>query len=72
VTAAVTRATKVTGAVHGISGVKVGDEVSAQITGTASSLTATAIHDPAGNSSTSLHRPMVPSQSDECPGWPMA
>jgi len=53
VTAAVTRATKVTGTVRGIGGVKVGDEVSAQITGTASHLTAIAIQDPAGNSSTS-------------------
>jgi len=53
VTAAVTSATTITGTVHGIGGVKVGDEVSAQITGTASHLTATAIQDPAGNSSTS-------------------
>ena len=53
VTAAVTRATKVTGTVRGIGGVKIGDEVSAQITGTASHLTVTAIQDPAGNSSTS-------------------
>jgi hypothetical protein len=53
VIAAVTGATKVTGTVRGIGGVKAGDEVSAQITGTASHLTATAIQDPAGNSSTS-------------------
>ena len=53
VTAAVTGATTVTGSAHGIGGVKVGDEVSAQITGTASHLTATAIQDPADNSSTS-------------------
>jgi len=53
VTAAVTGATTITGTVHGIGGIKVGDEVSAQITGTASHLTATAIQDPAGNSSTS-------------------
>ena len=53
VTAAVTSATTITGTAHGIGGVKVGDEVSAQITGTASHLTATAIQDPAGNSSTS-------------------
>jgi hypothetical protein len=47
VTAAITRSTKITGAVHGISGVKAGAEVSAQITGTAGHLTATAIQDPA-------------------------
>jgi hypothetical protein len=47
VTAAVTRATKVTGKVGGITGVKVGDLVSAQITGTDGKLTATAIQDPA-------------------------
>jgi hypothetical protein len=46
VTAAVTSATTITGTVHGIGGVKVGNEVSAQITGTASHLTATAIQDP--------------------------
>jgi hypothetical protein len=50
VTAAVTSATTITGTVHGIGGIKVGNEVSAQITGTASHLTATAIQDPAGNS----------------------
>jgi hypothetical protein len=55
VTAAVTGATTITGTAHGIGGVKVGDEVSAQITGTASHLTATAIQDPAGTSSVSLH-----------------
>jgi hypothetical protein len=53
VTAAVTEGNTVTGTVHGIGGVKVGDEVSAQITGAASYLTATAIQDPAGNPSTS-------------------
>jgi hypothetical protein len=53
VTAAVTGATTITGTAHGIGGVKVGDEVSAQITGTASHLTATAIQDPADNSTTS-------------------
>ena len=47
VTAAVTSATKVTGTARGIGGVKVGDEVSAQLTGTASHLVATAIQDPA-------------------------
>jgi len=47
VTAAVTSATTVTGRVHGIGGVKAGDEVSAQLTGTAAHLTATAIQDPA-------------------------
>jgi hypothetical protein len=46
-TAAVTSATKVTGKVSAISGVKVGDLVSAQITGTDGKLTATAIQDPA-------------------------
>jgi hypothetical protein len=50
VTAAVTSATTITGTVHGIGGISVGNEVSAQITGTASHLTATAIQDPAGNS----------------------
>ena len=54
VTAAVTGATTITGTVHGIGGIKVGNEVSAQITGTASHLTATAIQDPpADNSGTS-------------------
>ena len=53
VTAAVTSVTKVTGSVRGIGGVKAGDEVSAQITGTVSHLTATAIQDPASNSGTS-------------------
>ena len=56
VTAAVTSATRVTGAVRGtggvrgtgdIGGVKAGDEVSAQLTGTAAHLIATAIQDPA-------------------------
>ena len=47
VTAAVTGATKITGTARGIGGVKVGDEISAQLTGTASHLAATAIQDPA-------------------------
>jgi hypothetical protein len=47
VTAAVTSTTTVTGTARGIGGVKVGDEVSAQITGTADHLAATAIQDPA-------------------------
>ncbi len=47
VTAAVTPATKVTGKVSGIGGVKVGDLASAEITGTDGKLTATAVQDPA-------------------------
>ena len=47
VTAAVTGATKITGTARGIGGVKVGDEISARLTGTASHLAATAIQDPA-------------------------
>ena len=47
VTAAVTRATKVTGKVAGIGGVKVGDLVSATITGANGKLTADSIQDPA-------------------------
>jgi hypothetical protein len=47
VTAAITGSTRVTGTVRGISGVKAGAEVSAQITGTSGHLTATAIQDPA-------------------------
>jgi len=47
VTAAVTGATTVTGRAHGIGGVKAGDEVSAQLTGTTARLTAAAIQDPA-------------------------
>ena len=47
VTAAVTSATKITGRVHGIGGVKVGDEVAAQITGTPSHLIITTLQDPA-------------------------
>lgn len=47
VTAAVTSATKLTGRVHGIGGVKVGDEVAAQITGTPSHLVITTLQDPA-------------------------
>jgi hypothetical protein len=47
VTASVTKATAVTGKVASIGGIKVGDLVSAQITGTNGTLTATAIQDPA-------------------------
>jgi hypothetical protein len=47
VTAAVTSATKVSGRVSGIGGVKDGDMVSIQATGTEGNLTATAIQDPA-------------------------
>ena len=47
VTATVTKATTVTGKVASIGGVKVGDLVSAQITGTNGKLTAIAIQDPA-------------------------
>jgi len=47
ITAAVTSATKVTGRVTSITGVKAGDLVSAQLTGTGGKLTATAIQDPA-------------------------
>ena len=47
VTAAVTSATTVTGRVRDIGGVKAGDEVSAQLSGNAARLTATAIQDPA-------------------------
>ena len=47
VTAAVTRATKVTGKAAGIGGVKVGDLVSATITGADGKLTADSIQDPA-------------------------
>jgi hypothetical protein len=47
VTAAVTSATKVSGRVSSISGVKAGDDVSLQATGTGGKLTATAIQDPA-------------------------
>jgi hypothetical protein len=48
VTAKITQATQFAGAVHGIGGVKVGDEVSATLSGSsAGSLTATAIEDPA-------------------------
>jgi hypothetical protein len=49
-TAAVTSATKITGAVRGIADVTVGDQVAARITGTPGHLTAT-IQDPAGSSS---------------------
>lgn len=47
VTAAVTKGTKVTGKVTSIGGVKVGDVVSASITGTNGQLTVTSIQDPA-------------------------
>ena len=47
VTAAVTKATKVTGKVTSIGGVKVGDVVSASITETNGKLTVTSIQDPA-------------------------
>jgi hypothetical protein len=47
VTAAVTSATKVTGRVSDIGGIKAGDEVILQAAGTAGNLTATAIQDPA-------------------------
>jgi len=47
VTAAVTSATKVTGTARSIAGVKPGDEVEAQVSGTPDHLTATAIQDPA-------------------------
>jgi hypothetical protein len=46
VTAAVTSATKLTGRVRGIGGVKVGDEVAAQITGTSRHLVITSLQDP--------------------------
>jgi hypothetical protein len=47
VTVAITKSTKITGAVSRIGAVKVGAEISAQITGTSGDLTATAIQDPA-------------------------
>jgi hypothetical protein len=47
VTAAITRATTVTGRVRSVSGIKVGDLVSARITGTDGKLTVVAIQDPA-------------------------
>ncbi len=47
VTATVTKSTTITGKVHAISGIKAGDLVSAQITGTDGKLIATAIQDPA-------------------------
>jgi len=50
VTATLTSATKVTGNVTSISGIKVGDQVTAQISGqSSSSLEATAIQDPGQN-----------------------
>jgi hypothetical protein len=51
VTAAVTSATKITGTARGIAGVKAGDHVAAQVSGTPGHLTAIAIQDPAGSSS---------------------
>jgi hypothetical protein len=47
VTASVTSTTKLTGHVHGLGGVKVGDEIAAQITGTPSHLVITTLQDPA-------------------------
>jgi hypothetical protein len=46
VTAAVTSATKITGRAHAVAGVKVGDQVAAQLTGTPSHLTLTTLQDP--------------------------
>lgn len=56
VTASVTGSAKVTGRVSGISGVKVGDEVSAQLTetGTGGKMTVMSIQDPAGTLPTGL------------------
>jgi hypothetical protein len=51
VTAAVTSATKITGTARGIAGVKPGDQVAAQVSGTPGHLIAIAIQDPAGSSS---------------------
>ena len=47
VTAAITGATTVTGGVRSVSGIRVGDLVSAQITGTDGKLTVVTIQDPA-------------------------
>jgi hypothetical protein len=47
ITAAVTRATVITGKVNGINGIKVGDFVSASITAASGKLTADSIQDPA-------------------------
>jgi hypothetical protein len=47
ITAAVTRATKITGKVTSVGGIKVGDLVSASISGTGGKLTADSIQDPA-------------------------
>jgi len=49
ITAAVTTVTRVTGTVSSISGIRVGDRVSAQITQRAGRYTAAAIQDPAGS-----------------------
>ena len=46
-TAAVSRSTRITGKVSGISGIKVGDQVSAQIVHNDGAARATAIQDPA-------------------------
>jgi hypothetical protein len=51
VTAAVTSATRITGTARGIAGVKTGDHVAAQVSGTSGHLTAIVIQDPAGTSS---------------------
>ena len=47
ITARVTRATRVTGKVAGLSGIKVGDQVSAQLTQDGGRATAVTIADPA-------------------------
>ena len=47
VTAAVTGSTRITGKVSGISGIKVGDQVSAQIVQNGGAARASAIQDPA-------------------------
>jgi hypothetical protein len=47
VTASVSSATKITGRAHAIAGVKVGDEVAAQITGTPGHLVISTLQDPA-------------------------
>jgi hypothetical protein len=44
VTAAVTTGTRVTGRAHGVGGIKAGDQVAAQLAGTAAELTGTAAH----------------------------
>ncbi len=47
VSAGITRATKVNGTAHDIGGVRAGDEISAEITGTSTRLTVIAIREPA-------------------------